>query len=128
MPRRGQPKLSRLNKLCCPCFYCGQTASCYDHVTPFCVVGHLTDTVPCCSECNSLLGSKIFINRWYKKQYIHQTLKKRYRKTLNFRIRTEEELSEVRGMLRGELQSEGDLKKVIQARVDYALHHEDVDA
>jgi hypothetical protein len=103
-----------------PCYYCGQDATGYDHVIPYCVVGHNTDLVPCCPECNSLLGSTVYDDALDKKLYIATRLKDRYRKLLRMKDFSEDELNSFTGMLGIEIREEMIARKAILQRIAFA--------
>lgn len=64
------------------CFYCGEPGTSRDHVHPVAARGFKRrfmgqETVYCCTECNSMLGSSIFSSiedrvTWIKNQYIQK--------------------------------------------------------
>lgn len=96
MGRRKQPKL-RINK---NCHYCGEPATCYDHVIPYSLVGHNTLLVPACDECNGLLGARLFQSLGEKKSFIARALAKRHAVDLRMRVWTETEIMELGYTLR----------------------------
>ena len=72
------------------CVYCGQRASAEDHVIPRSHIAKLLGiltlpklvTVPACSECNSLVGAKLFKTLGAKRRYIQARLRKKYHRVL----------------------------------------------
>ena len=102
------------------CFYCGVSATGMDHVIPYCVNGHKTDAVPCCKECNTLLGSYVIGDCWQKKECLSGILQKRYRKELCFRDRSEHELNELGYNFRCSVESSMVLKSILEARVAFS--------
>lgn len=77
----------------CPCYYCGELATCEDHAFPLIAlhqiygVADLPSTrllviVPACHECNTLLGEKVFDSLPRRKRYIKTRLRKRYKRIL----------------------------------------------
>lgn len=82
------------------CTYCGSPfGDQRDHVIPSSyqtvkrtfTVG---ETVPCCKECNVLLGDKMFITIPERAAYLYGKYQIRYRKQINDRIMSEFELEE----------------------------------
>ena len=81
----------------CPdnCAYCGVWAGTRDHVVPVSWMYKLfacdfkadfkSEIVPCCQECNSIAGSKLFISFREKKKYIQKKLssKRKYKKFID---------------------------------------------
>lgn len=101
------------------CFYCGERATGYDHVVPYCIAGQNTDLVPCCVECNCLLGSSVYADVWEKKSYIAHKLPVRYRKELKVKA----SLHGLEGMLRKELERAITWKEIILDRIEFAQNN-----
>jgi hypothetical protein len=87
------------------CYYCGMMASGVDHVIPLVVwkqLGHLKPieeilagrilSVPCCRECNLLLGASIQDTLVQRKAELKRRLKQRYTKFLRMPTWTDEEI------------------------------------
>lgn len=97
------------------CIYCGMPATDRDHLTP---VSYnysrrpksrnpcAQETVPCCRECNSLLGSKFVIGVRERAGEVATCLEARYSKILKAPVWTEEEIAAL-GV---------DLQRVIRAK------------
>jgi len=73
-----------------PCCYCGDPATCEDHVPPLTHYRDLLAThmppdkrrlllVPACHECNSFLGDKPWGQLAFRKRYIKRRLRLRYK-------------------------------------------------
>lgn len=73
------------------CFYCGEPSIGVDHIPPLVIVSKLGYDecvklgaefvlVPCCSECNSILGDLFLLNHIEREQHIRSELKRRYGK------------------------------------------------
>lgn len=84
------------------CAYCGMPATDKDHLTPVRYNysrrpknrnSFTQETVPCCRECNSLLGSKFIIGVRERAGEIAVCLEVRYSKILKAPIWTEEEIA-----------------------------------
>jgi hypothetical protein len=96
------------------CFYCGLPANSIDHVVPQSVLYMLEDTghsthgnrvmkVPCCHECNCLLGASCQSTLTERKKSLKDKLRHRYRKYLDLPDWTDQELSELGDHLRKEI-------------------------
>lgn len=61
-----------------PCHYCGQRANTFDHVPPLRYADLSKDPflkVPCCSQCNMILGDSLTLDLEERKSYVAQVLK-----------------------------------------------------
>lgn len=100
------------NKNCC---YCGQPATCHDHITPISYTRktgkrktsreHNEEhrrkyTVGSCQECNSLLSNYHLLTISERASYLADRLAQRYKKTLEMPFWSEEELQELGKSLR----------------------------
>lgn len=91
------------------CFYCGESATCEDHVIPHSLVckqgtarrGWSIDTLPACKECNSILSALVFNTLDERKERLRNRLKQRYAKELAHVLWTQHELDELGSALRG---------------------------
>ena len=63
------------------CFYCGDPAECLDHVPPLSLIGSYSyeerknknipaSLLPCCTECNSALGSRSLVTAFERLLYL----------------------------------------------------------
>ncbi len=93
------------------CYYCGMPASAVDHVIPQSLLrmyDRIADpeiydalvrrrrlTVPCCHECNCLLGATIQKTIQKRKQYLKERLRRRYKKLLSMPDWTDSEIEEM---------------------------------
>ena len=94
------------------CYYCGEPAGAVDHVVPQSMLETLRImgddavtailarhgrrmTVPCCGECNSVLGNKYFDTLDERKQYLKRRMRQRYAKILRVPDWTDRELSQL---------------------------------
>jgi hypothetical protein len=73
------------------CVYCGEPANCKDHVPPISKVDdyrtlHLTNemylTLHSCRECNGIASDTLNVTPFDRQTYIHDALRKRYRRHL----------------------------------------------
>jgi len=123
------------------CYYCGIFASGIDHVIPRAIlrsfgisysrgcagdydpetlrtiVGERTLTVPCCRECNTLLGSSFQKTLGERKAYLKMRLKRRYKKLIKMPNWKEEEILELGPTLRQNVRASLEAKKLILARI-----------
>jgi hypothetical protein len=78
------------------CYYCGWFADTRDHIKPRTWSGDIkrfnVPTVPCCNECNSLLGDSGSFTPNGRRRYLIHKYKKRYQKRLAVRAWTEAEI------------------------------------
>ena len=103
------------------CAYCGANADTKDHVIPVLAMEYMvkfkifeieSEIVPCCRECNSLAGSKLFSSFQKKKEYIQTRIYERYSKIIPW---TEEEIEEADLL--------GNLKKKVMVSNSERLYH-----
>ena len=114
------------------CFYCGVRPDTLDHVPPLSwaySLGYqiMVDKhnapfikVPCCSECNSLLNDKNIFSLDKRKEYIAETLEKRYKKFVKNPKWELEEIKELTGNLKKFIRNVSDYKSHIDKRIDWA--------
>lgn len=83
------------------CFYCGMPADTFDHHPPlsrvddFLALSMLHERfikVPCCSECNNLLGSSLTYGLIGREALLKSMLRKKYKKSITHAQWSEEEL------------------------------------
>lgn len=101
----GHPRVSKPLDNCMPCYYCGVPADTVDHVPPRSVRVRLAELnlqnryahheVPCCFECNSLLGARAPFGLTDRKRYLKTRLSRRYAKLLRIPKWDDAELAEV---------------------------------
>ena len=112
------------------CNYCGEPADTKDHVIPHTVLtgaqrrgGHhdLGETVPCCRECNHLLGSKVFPSMEDRCHYVAGALRRRYSKLINAPAWTADELAELGPGLRASILADASRRNVVRRRIATAL-------
>lgn len=112
------------------CFYCGDTASCMDHVPPLSRVDDYRALrlrheyyikVPCCNECNSVLGNSLQIHIIDRVCDAHDILENRHKKHLKCKAWTKQALdyAQFRGRLKSYVLASENMRKYIADRVDY---------
>lgn len=81
------------------CIYCGNDATCKDHLLPLLWTGRdyrrLTPTVPACNECNVLLSDKVIPTIMDRAQYLAEKYRLRYKKLLAMPEWTDKDLEEL---------------------------------
>ena len=109
-----------------PCSYCGSIhANTLDHVIPH-SYDHVHNkrtyskdkVVPCCSECNTMLGNKLFDTISEKAAYLILKYNKKYKKLLSLPNWDEEELEEIDGRLKEKIVSSNRRKNNIKLKID----------
>ena len=111
------------------CVYCGMTAQARDHIVPHSYAAiegvsrdwQLSKIVPACTECNSLLSNLMHTTIATRALFLVGKLSVRYKKLLASPNWSEEELDELGAALRGHVRGEQSKKKLVQARIEYAL-------
>lgn len=98
-----------------PCVYCGQVADSLDHFVPRAYRRtveewrkqegweDVPDTVPCCRSCNSIAGANVFRTLQDKREFIQECLRRKHRRVMRPRFRTNEELAEFGFSLRSHI-------------------------
>lgn len=96
------------------CIYCGEPATCEDHVFPISLAVNLEcwrpnvkqflkqglNIFPACDECNHLAGNKPFRLIREKRQFIQKKLRKKYFRNSKQVVWDDEELQELKGNLK----------------------------
>lgn len=78
------------------------------------------DTVPCCKECNSVLGNKLFETVQGRAKYIATSLKTRYKKVLSAPVWTADEMAEIGPDLRSSIMFSAVLRREVHSRIKHA--------
>jgi hypothetical protein len=110
-----------------PCAYCGCPSDARDHVVPRAyrtmmegVGGYdrsLPDTVPACTECNSIAGAKVFPTLDAKRRFIQGELAERYAKALAAPDWTDEDLAQLGHALRADVARGQRVKTITRGRL-----------
>src|SRR5882762_1548605 len=111
------------------CIYCGDRATCRDHVVPFCydnftkVRGdwdyNSENVVPCCQSCNGHLGSMYLPSIAERAQHLANELSRQSKKILKSPDWTSAELKELSGSLRKTVQAMQIKKNLIRERLSH---------
>ena len=113
-----------------PCAYCGMLSTDKEHVIPISHIQALREMksmglnvevpreviVQSCHECNVIAGNKIFQNFKAKKEFIRERLVKKYRKFINYKIWSDEEVMALDGGLRQYVFLYNEVSKILQKR------------
>lgn len=115
------------------CNYCGEPADTRDHIIP---VSYQTnarptksarhnprygETVPCCRDCNVMLGTKLFPSMEDRCHYVAGALRRRYSKLINAPAWTADELAELGPGLRASILADASRRNVVRRRIATAL-------
>lgn len=103
------------------CTYCGDDKECRDHAVPVLHIGvrinGISQTVPCCNECNHFKGGEVF-NTWHDLyQFLAQKYRHKYRRLLATPNWSEDELQELRRSLRSFVESQQMLKRLVRLKI-----------
>lgn len=107
------------------CFYCGDnTAITRDHIIPVSMSSETRsynekDVVPCCRECNSLLGNKALLTVEDRAMYLAERLTTRYASTLRAFGYGEDEINTFGPMLKSMVRANVNMKSYIVSRIDH---------
>lgn len=112
-----------------PCFYCGEPADTIDHCPPLSKVdayralrlaNEMYLRVPCCRECNSLLGDSLQDDILQRERDCKARLARKYYRVLKLAEWTPEELAEMGPGLRKMIAGMGKIRTSVEARLEYA--------
>lgn len=109
------------------CTYCGAVdGNNRDHVIPAAFaqsVKHFsTETVPACSECNTLLGSRMLTSVPTRAAYLLGVYERRYKKLINSPTWTEEELDDLGPSMRDNIVAAEANKHRVIVRIEHLSH------
>lgn len=76
--------------------------------------------VPCCHECNTVLGNKLYHTVSSRAAYIHGKLQERYKKVLRTPDWEEEELEELSQDMRKSIEAGLAIRDKTRARISFA--------
>jgi hypothetical protein len=116
------------------CYYCGETATCIDHVVPRAMLETLATleddyvsdvlarfgrrmTVPSCRECNAILSSSYQDSLAKRKAECKRRLRARHRKLLAMPDWSEAELRELGSKLRSQVVRSLALRDIVRLRL-----------
>lgn len=110
------------------CAYCGVPATSTDHVPPRSARQRIVDLglcnqfkfqeVPCCAECNSVLGARALWTVTQRKRFIKAYLKRKYRKYINMPS-WDGEPDTVKGRLRSYVVASQITRDVVRSRLSW---------
>ncbi|GAG16814.1 unnamed protein product [marine sediment metagenome] len=113
------------------CYYCGMPASAVDHTIPRIILESLREfkdtlqqmtrgrklTVPCCGECNSMLGASYQRTLEERKQELKYRLRRKYKKLLAMPYWTDEQIDEFGFHLRDYIEESARQREVVEFRL-----------
>ena len=111
------------------CTYCGDVSECRDHVVPVSFTSNIParkrgktnkkDTVPCCTECNSLLGNKLLTTVETRAAYLIGVMELRYANLLETPYWSQEDLDDLGYTMRSDIENTLNHKRNIIDRLKY---------
>ena len=116
------------NNLYWLCIYCGEPATCRDHVPPITRVCDYESyglkkeyylLAPSCQSCNSILASSLQETILARIEYVKDKLKSKFKKHLDSYEWSEEEISELGKNLRSKIVTENKRSQLARRRVEY---------
>lgn len=122
------------------CTYCGECATTLDHVLPISAAAALHDVivsdrprfrhslkiVPCCADCNSRLGHRVFTCVSAKREALAKLLYKRHKRLLGSYDWQEIELARMGRMLHAYIEAQDSRRKIIEDRIRFARNNGNV--
>lgn len=111
------------------CFYCGEPASGVDHQPPISRVSDYQSIqlkreiylkVPCCEECNNLVGEELTIDLLERERFVKHKLDKKYRKLADSPYWTEKELAQLKGRLKEHIENHVNRLEWLERRINYS--------
>ena len=108
------------------CSYCGEYAETYDHVIPISYkhvsrrleVGN-REAIPCCRECNSLLGNVFLHTVSYRAEYLIKKYKRRYSKIIKTPNWDMDELEDMGEGMRKSILARMDMRDILIERLTH---------
>jgi hypothetical protein len=76
--------------------------------------------VPCCKDCNVILGNKKYFTLRQRKSYIAEYLRSKYRSIRAIKEWEDEEIDELGDGLRNFISSNSDFRRFIERRISWA--------
>ena len=108
------------------CFYCGDNSSMItrDHVIPISYQSvtrsyNPRDTVPCCAQCNSLLGNKPLFTVEDRAAYLADRLARKYSRAMTSGAFTQTEIDDFGDRLKSMVVANINLKSFVISRIDH---------
>lgn len=111
-----------------PCVYCGVESCGWDHVPPLHYVGRLSDEdrkrsrprkLPSCEECNKVLGGVVLTSLHDRRAWVKRQLRRRYAHQLRIPEWREDELAELTGRTREDVQTYSAFAQHLMQRLNY---------
>lgn len=119
------------------CTYCGECATVLDHVMPISAAAALHDVivsdrprfrhglkiVPCCADCNTRLGHRVFTCISAKREALAKLLYKRHKRLLGTYDWQEVELASMGRMLHTYIEARDSRRRVVEDRIRFARNN-----
>jgi 5-methylcytosine-specific restriction endonuclease McrA len=112
---------------CRKCIYCGLVANTTDHFIPLSFFGSRksydgnrpSNLLPCCGECNSIAGNKVFSLLSEKRAYVQHRLRTKYKYALKMPSWSDKEIEQMGRNMRIIIRHGLFLRDVTRCRVRY---------
>ena len=109
------------------CTYCGSPCDTRDHVIPVSseyisrknAKTNTSNTVPSCRECNTMLGSLLFLTIGERASYLYTLYKTRFKKFLLMPDWSLEDLNELKGRLNQSVRNSLKKKERVKERIKH---------
>lgn len=108
------------------CSYCGEYADSWDHVVPVSyraenrsLIKKRDNAVPCCRECNTLLGNCFNHSVSTRAEYLIKKLKKKYKSIIRMPKWGEDELEDISGDFSRQIRASMDMKSILCDRFNH---------
>jgi len=111
------------------CFYCGEPAPTIDHTYPVSALQGLLGSglelpaerylVPACSDCNSVLSSKVFPSLVARRQFVKRRIRERFKHLLESEPWSDEDLEELGPGLALHIRAAESERRRVQHRLYY---------
>jgi hypothetical protein len=106
------------------CYYCGDPATCLDHVIPHSFLNDLgaartysSGVIPACAECNLLLGAAVFESLDERRRHVAWKVRVRYKKLLAEPEWSEREIMELGLAMRKDVRQAQERRRYILLRL-----------
>ena len=110
------------------CTYCKEPADTLDHIIPHTYTSknskqartyNKDEVVPCCRECNTLLGDKLYLTIGERASYLYTTYIKKYKKLISMPKWDEDDIEELNNTLKKYVTASLKEKEKVEIRIDY---------
>tara|TARA_R100000900_G_scaffold139757_1_gene119562 strand:+ start:416 stop:886 length:471 start_codon:yes stop_codon:yes gene_type:complete len=109
------------------CTYCGRPSNNRDHVVPRSFSDYNPDntpttkknTVPSCSQCNGVLGSRPILNIGDRAQFLIEMYTKKFKDLLAMPHHSDDDINELEGTLKKMMKNSMKQKKIVLDRMEH---------